>query len=717
MLETINHAFKRRPAKSTTPALATILLILTVGIAVSHVPQSVQERNLQAPPGHLISPLTSTGDFSISSTADDLSVAAGSSTTTRIVLNSLNGFSGTVNLSASSTPSGLTLSTSPSSDAVTAGCSCSSIFTVSTIQTTPVGLYNVPVTGTSESTSHTTLLQVAVTPITWTINDNENFTGVNVRTTGSLYVDSPSNVFTTSGTITVTATNATTHASLFSKTYTISKQALYSPYQHGYKAYFILNIAVSPYALGVHLEPALGGPTSTTPGAASMYLFVYRNADVNGDGFVTYTDYYTAVASFGCSVGQPCYNGAADLNGSGQVDIIDIAVIAVFVGAINYGVASYGITSNSNSLSVQAGGSSTATITLASLNNFAGTIGLVATVSPSGPSANLNPASLTLTAGGSTASTLTITASSPTPTGFYTVNVNATSGTKTFTISLSLDVVDFTLSANPSDFTVHNGKSATSTISVLPLNGFTGTVSLTASVTPSTTGPTVSISPASVSVSSCGGTSTLNFNAQGTNGLYNVTVTGTSGSVSHSITVQVATAPLSFTINDNENFTGVNVKTTGNLSIDSPATAIIASGSVSVVATNASTGASLFSKTYTISHLAFNYPNSGGYQALFLVNVGVSPYALATYFILQLAGPTSTAPGAASVLTPFVARNADLNANGTVDQSDFNTISADFGCNIGQSCYNPKADLNADGTVNITDVAICGRYFGAPNYI
>jgi hypothetical protein len=578
-------------------------------------------------------------------------------------------------------------------------------------------LYNVTVTGTSGSTSHDTLLQIAVTPITWTINDNENFTGFNVKTTGSLYVDSPSNVFTTSGTITVTATNATTHANLFSKTYTISKQSLYSPYQHGYKAYFILNIAISPYALGVHIEPALGGPSSTTPGAASMYMFVYRNADVNGDGFVTYRDYYTAVAAFGCSVGQSCYNGAADLNGNGQVDIIDIAVIAVFVGAINYGVASYGLTSNTNSLSILAGGSSTTTVTLASLNNFAGTVGLVATVSPSGPTANLNPASLTLSAGGSGASTLTVTASSTTPTGSYTVNVNATSGTRTFTISLSINVVDFTLSANPSDFAVHNARSATSTITVLPLNGFTGTVSLTTSVTPSSTGPTASISPTSVSASSCGGTSTLNFNAVGTTGLYNVTVTGTSGSVSHSVTLQIATAPLSFTINDNENFTGVNVMTTGTLSIDSPATAITASGSISVVATNASTGASLFSKTYTISHLAFSYPFSGGYQALFLVNVGVNPYALATYLILQLSGPTSTTPGAASVPTPFVARNADLNANGTVDQSDFNTIAAAYGCSLGQSCYNPKADLNADGTVTITDLAIAARYFGAPNYI
>jgi Dockerin type I domain len=591
------------------------------------------------------------------------------------------------------------------------------VLTITTIQTTPAGLYNVTVTGTSGSLTHTTVLQLAITPITFTIVDNENFTGVNVKTTGSFYIDSPSNVFTLSGTATVTATNATTHTSLFSQTYTISKQVLYYPYQGGYQALFILNIAVSPYALGLHLELSLVGPTSTAPGSSQIYMFVYRNADMNGDGFVNYADLNIIEAAFGCSVGQSCYNGAADLNADGTVNILDVSVAARFFQAINYGVPSYGVSPSANSLTVQAGGASTATITLASLFNYAGTVGLTAAVSPSGPTESLNPASLTLAAGGSATSTLTVSTSSSTAPGFYTVTVNATSGTRAHAITLSVDVVDFTLSANPADFSVHTGKSATSTISILPLNGFTGSVSLTASILPSSTGPTVSISPSTVTVAGCGTTSTLTVNAKGTSGLYNVTVTGSNGSVSHSITIQVAVAPISFTISSSQVFTGVNVTTTGSLSIDYPSNTITASGTVTQVATNATTHTTLFSKTYTISHLAFSYPYAGGYQALFLVNVAVNPYALATYIILNLAGPTSTSPGAGSVSTPFVARNADIDANGTVDQSDLNTISAAFGCSVGQSCYNPKADLNADGTVNILDVSLAARYFGAPNYI
>jgi hypothetical protein len=159
------------------------------------------------------------------------------------------------------------------------------------------------------------------------------------------------------------------------------------------------------------------------------------------------------------------------------------------------------------------------------------------------------------------------------------------------------------------------------------------------------------------------------------------------------------------------------VTTTGSLSIDYPSNSIAASGTVTVVATNATTHSTLFSKTYTISHLALSNPYQAGYQAKFLVNIAISPYALATYIILNLAGPTTTAPGATSVPTPAVYRNADINGDGTVDQADYNTIVAAYGCSLGQPCYNPRADLNADGTVTIVDVAIVAYYGGSPNYI
>src|SRR5712692_5121668 len=97
---------------------------------------------------------------------------------------------------------------------------------------------------------------------------------------------------------------------------------------------------------------------------------------------------------------------------------------------------------------------------------------------------------------------------------------------------------NFSLSALPSSLTMTQGASGTSTITVAPLNGFTGSVGLAASGVPS--GVTATFSPTSTT-----GTSTLTLAASSTaaTGTSTVTVTGTSGTtLSH-------TATLSLTVN------------------------------------------------------------------------------------------------------------------------------------------------------------------------
>jgi len=94
---------------------------------------------------------------------------------------------------------------------------------------------------------------------------------------------------------------------------------------------------------------------------------------------------------------------------------------------------------------------------------------------------------------------------------------------------------DFSLSASPTTLSIVQGESGTSTVTVSDLNGFTGTVNLEVSVTPS--GPFASLSPETVTGS---GTSTLTVNT-GTApaGTYLLTITGTSGSLTHTTTVTV----------------------------------------------------------------------------------------------------------------------------------------------------------------------------------
>ena len=198
----------------------------------------------------------------------------------------------------------------------------------------------------------------------------------------------------------------------------------------------------------------------------------------------------------------------------------------------------FSLSASPNSLSiVQGGAGGNTTIALTPSNGFNGSVGLAVTSAlPSGVSAGFNPNPTTGN------STLTLAASSTATVGTVTVTVTGTSGSLTHTTTVSLTVnasapaPDFSLSAAPSTLSVGRGKSVTSTISVNKLNGFSGTVSLSA--TGLAKGVTAAFNPAST-----GGSSTLTLKASNTANLGTVTVTikGVSGSLNHSTTISLTT--------------------------------------------------------------------------------------------------------------------------------------------------------------------------------
>src|SRR5262249_17113908 len=91
---------------------------------------------------------------------------------------------------------------------------------------------------------------------------------------------------------------------------------------------------------------------------------------------------------------------------------------------------------------------------------------------------------------------------------------------------------DFSLSASPASLTITQGNSGNSTITVNPINGFTGAVSLAASGLPA--GVTASFNPASTTSTS---TLTLTASSTATTGTATITITGTSGATSHTTTI------------------------------------------------------------------------------------------------------------------------------------------------------------------------------------
>jgi len=197
----------------------------------------------------------------------------------------------------------------------------------------------------------------------------------------------------------------------------------------------------------------------------------------------------------------------------------------------------FAISANPGSLTILAGSSGSSKVSLNSLDGFSGQVTLSTSTDKTGLTISCSPSSLTLIAAGSANSTCTFT--SPTI-GTYLVTVTGASGSLSHSTSIAVRMVDFTLSALPSSITIVHGHSATVSINLSSVNGFTGTVSLTQS--DSSINLKTLLNPSQVTLAPDGsGSSSLKITAlkKTTPGTYLVTVTGIVGTVSHSVTVTV----------------------------------------------------------------------------------------------------------------------------------------------------------------------------------
>ncbi len=124
---------------------------------------------------------------------------------------------------------------------------------------------------------------------------------------------------------------------------------------------------------------------------------------------------------------------------------------------------------------------------------------------------------------------------------FCSIHLAAMKGS--IVVQSSASTPDFTATSNPADLTIAPGSSGSVTVTVTSLNGFSGSVSLTATVNP--TGPQVSLSSQTITLSPSGsGSTTLTvstsvgvYSTPVSLGAYTVTVVGSSGSLSHSTAI------------------------------------------------------------------------------------------------------------------------------------------------------------------------------------
>jgi hypothetical protein len=212
--------------------------------------------------------------------------------------------------------------------------------------------------------------------------------------------------------------------------------------------------------------------------------------------------------------GYDLVTGWGSPNGQGLITSLTPASTAPF----------FTLSAEPAALSIPSGSSAaTSTIQLSSGNGFSGTVNLSVNIlgSPSGVTASLSPTSIS----GSDTSTLTISLSGTGPGGSFVVAVTGTStgGVETQPAYLTLALPSFSLSASPSALYLNQNSSATSTLSVVPQNGFEGKVSfstiqglpsgVTASVNPPETESTSTLRLTARSTTPTGPAVPLTFNA------------------------------------------------------------------------------------------------------------------------------------------------------------------------------------------------------------
>ena len=218
----------------------------------------------------------------------------------------------------------------------------------------------------------------------------------------------------------------------------------------------------------------------------------------------------TSLATYSITVSAVDANQLGPSNGSQALSLTVTAAASYSLGATALSPAS-----------VAAGGSATSTITVTPANGYTGSVTLSCSSITGGtpaPTCSFNPSVITISGSSSGTSTLTVSSTSSTAVATYSITVSASDanhlGPSNGSQLLSLTVTaapSYSLKASALDpATVTAGKTATSTITITPADGYTGSVTLScSSVTGGTPAPTCSFNPATVDVTGAAGTSTL----------------------------------------------------------------------------------------------------------------------------------------------------------------------------------------------------------------
>src|SRR3984957_9040330 len=500
--------------------------------------------------------VTGGASFALSANPSSQTVTPGGNSSYVISLTAASGFTASVNLSVSGLPTNATGSFNPTS--VSAGAS-SSTLTITTASNTPIGNFTFTVTRTSGSITNTTTAILDVASAAGSSNViSIDFVGKDVamastEVAGVVAEPNWNDASGAASTAPIALVNAGGAATTATVTWS-SNNVWETP---------ITDQPGNARMMKGYLDTGSGTTTTvsvaqlpSSPGGYQVY--VYADGD---NGSATRTGIYS-ISGAGIPTTTIDLTDAANTNFGGTFTLADNSAGNYVVFGINAtgftlsatgGVASDGfprapingiqivpltpapsftVSATPSSQTVSPGGGTSYSVSTNALNGFTGSIGLSVSGLPANATATFNPTSVSVGSG----STLTVTTASNTPAGSFTLTITGTSGSLTSTTSVTLNVTgppSFVLSATPSSQTVNPGSSTSYSVSTSAVNGFTGTISLSASGLPAHA--TGTFNPTSVSV---GSNSTLTITTASTTptGSSTLTIKGTGSSLTNTTT-------------------------------------------------------------------------------------------------------------------------------------------------------------------------------------
>lgn len=491
--------------------------------------------------------VTATPSYTLTTSASTLTVIQSATATASISVSPKNGFTGAVALTASGLPAGVTASFNPAST----GSTSTLTFTASASAAT--GAATVTVTGKSGSLSSTVPVTLTVAPpAAFSLTASTSTLSVAQGAAGTSTITvTPKTGFTSAVALTasglpagVTASfNAASTKTTSIATFTATSAAAVGTSTVTIKGTYGATSASVTLSLTVKAGPSFtlsAAPASLSVGAGGAGSSTITLNPLNG---FTGTPVLTiagapagVTAAFTgttlrVTVTASAALGASTLTVTGTAGTLSAqAIIALTVTA----AASFKLSSSVSNVNVPQGGTGSTTIAVAPQGGFNATVALSATGLPTGVTASFSPVSTT------SASTLTLTATTAAAARASTFTINGTSGSLTSAVTITVTITvptDFSIALAPASLHVLRGGKGATAITLTPLNGFAGTVNLSASSLPA--GVTAAFTNAN-----SGLLMELSVAGTATAATWSLNVTATSGSLTHAAVLTLTVVAL-----------------------------------------------------------------------------------------------------------------------------------------------------------------------------